>query len=323
MKGRAHLEWHKLLQLNKCGWMIISFPPRNKRKRRRHRWIITLSKTIKSDFEVVAPPNLSNTSAAEMTFWAQPTGAAGPLRLGPRGSGPAHSCVAQCCCCRVAVCDPTHGALQHSGWVRSQPRGVPWPPRIKTSWAQVRSRNTRARTSFVTEHCVNKHTKVVGCHRLTLHVVLLFSENIECTSALSYRLCSGVHFTAEEPLTGQFSSWAEIQCSSPSPRGAQEHSCMPNRIHPDCSRLGAADISWLVRYYWSKQTLKTHFTIFNQQKMLRQALVSSNNYILQLLEIIVWLFIVHLFIIVSLSVSFCKSSSIEALLSKTPVTHHK
>lgn len=87
MKGRAHLEWLQLLQLNKCGWMIISFPYRNKRKRRQRR-IITLSKTIKSDFEVVAPPNLSNTSAAEMAFWAQPTGAVGPLRLGPRGRAP-------------------------------------------------------------------------------------------------------------------------------------------------------------------------------------------------------------------------------------------
>lgn len=172
MKGRAHLEWLQLLQLNKCGWMIISFPSRNKRKRRQRR-IITLSKTIKSDFEVVAPPNLSNISAAEMAFWAQPTGAVGPLRLGPRGRAPlAHSCAAQCC--QVAECVPTQGALQHSGWVRRQPRGVPWsPPCIKTIWARVRSRSTRARTSFVTEHCVNKHTKVVGCHRLSLHVVLL------------------------------------------------------------------------------------------------------------------------------------------------------
>lgn len=67
MKGRAHLEWLQLLQLNKCGWMIISFPPRSKRKRRQRR-IITPSKTIKSDFEVVAPPNLGDTSAAETAF---------------------------------------------------------------------------------------------------------------------------------------------------------------------------------------------------------------------------------------------------------------
>lgn len=92
MKGRAHLDWLQLLQLNKCGWMIISFPPRNKRKRRQC-WIITLSKTIKSDFEVAAPPNLSHISAAEMASWAQPAGAVGPLRLGPRGRAPAHSCV--------------------------------------------------------------------------------------------------------------------------------------------------------------------------------------------------------------------------------------
>lgn len=46
-----------------------------------------------------------------------------------------------------------------------------------------------------------------------------------------------VHFTAEELLTGQFSSWAEIQCSSPSPSGLKKHACMPNRIHPDCSGL--------------------------------------------------------------------------------------
>lgn len=84
MKGKAQLEWLQLLQLNKCGWMIISFPPRNKRKRRQH-WIIIQSKTIKLDFEVVALPNLRNTSGEEMVFWAQPTGAVGPLRRGPRG----------------------------------------------------------------------------------------------------------------------------------------------------------------------------------------------------------------------------------------------
>lgn len=242
------------------------------------------------------------------------------------GSGPAHSCVAQCCCCcRVAECVPTHGALQHSAWVHSQPRGVPWsPPCIKTSWARVQSGSTRTRTSFLTDHCVNKHSKVAGCHRLILHVVLLFFENIKRTSAFSYRPCLDgllyhrrtVHFTAEELLTGQFSSWAEIQCSSPSPRGAQEHSSMPNRIHPDCSRLGAADISWVVRYYWSKQTLQTYFTIFNHHKMLRWTLVSSTNYILQLQEMIEWPFAGQLFIIVTFCVLFCESISMEALFLK-------
>lgn len=165
---------------------------------------------------------------------------------------------------------------------------------------------------------------MAGCRRLSLHVVLLFFKNIKRTSAFWYRPCSDdslyhrrtIHFTAEELLTGQFSSWAEIQCSSPSPRGAQEHSCMPNRIHPDCSRLGAADISWVVRYYWSKQTLQTHFTIFNQQKMLRRTIVSSTNYILQLQEMIEWPFAVHLFIIVALPVLFCKIISMEELFPK-------
>lgn len=125
-----------------------------------------------------------------------------------------------------------------------------------------------------------------------------------------------VHFTAEELLTGQFSSWAEIQCSSPSPRGAPEHSCMPNRIHPDCSRLGAADISWVVRYYWSKQMLQSHVAISDQQKELRRTLVSGSNYILRLQKMIEWPFAARLFIIVTLRVLFCESVSTEALFPK-------
>lgn len=87
MKGRAHLEWLQLLQLNKCGWMIISFPPRSKRKRRQRR-IITPSKTIKSDFEVVAPPNLGNTSAAETAFRASAERRRRTAASWATGSGP-------------------------------------------------------------------------------------------------------------------------------------------------------------------------------------------------------------------------------------------
>lgn len=56
MKGKAHLKCLQLLQLNKCGWMIISFPSRNKRKKEGERETAALNnhtiKTIKSDFEV-------------------------------------------------------------------------------------------------------------------------------------------------------------------------------------------------------------------------------------------------------------------------------
>lgn len=114
MKGKAQLEWLQLLQLNKCGWMIISFPPRNKRKRRQH-WIIIQSKTIKLDFEVVALPNLRNTSGVEMVFWAQPTGAVGPLRRGPRGRAYLSQYRrAASGLLRTVVCVPTHRALQQT-----------------------------------------------------------------------------------------------------------------------------------------------------------------------------------------------------------------
>lgn len=119
MKGMAQLEWLQLLQLNKCGWMIISFPPRNKRKRRQH-WIITQSKTIKLDFEVVALPNLRNTSGVEMVFWAQPTGAVGPLCRGPRGRTFLFLyCRAAFGLLRTLVCVPTHRALQQTARVHS------------------------------------------------------------------------------------------------------------------------------------------------------------------------------------------------------------
>lgn len=170
MKGRAHLDWLQLLQLNKCGWMIISFPPRNKRKRRQC-WIITLSKTIKSDFEVAAPPNLSHISAAEMAFWAQPAGAVGPLRLGPRGRAPARSCVQRSAAAGLLSVFPPTERLSPQ---LSQEASHDPPPCIESSWARVQSGSTRARTSLGSGHCVNKHTKVVGRRRLRLHVVLLF-----------------------------------------------------------------------------------------------------------------------------------------------------
>lgn len=101
MKGKAHLKWLQLLQLNKCGWMIISFPPRNKGKKkegeRRQHWIITQSKQSSPTLKSASLANLSNTSAGEMAFWAQPTGAVGPLCLGPRGR-PRFIPVRQGCC---------------------------------------------------------------------------------------------------------------------------------------------------------------------------------------------------------------------------------
>lgn len=127
MKGRAHLEWLQLLQLNKCGWMIISVPRRNKSKRRQ-RQIITPSKTIKSDFEVAAPPNLSNTSAAEMAFWAQPTGAVGPLR---HGVGPGSFLCFQPRCW-VAEDTAVHSHPQSGGGGQESSHDP--HPCIKTSW---------------------------------------------------------------------------------------------------------------------------------------------------------------------------------------------
>lgn len=101
-----------------------------------------------------------------------------------------------------------------------------------------------------------------------------------------------VHFTAEELLTGQFSSWAEIQCSSPSPSGLQEHSSMPNRIHPDCSRLGQQIFLQLLdRTETNKHG--NHFTILNQRKMLRWTSLNRTNYHddgVQLQEMIEWIF---------------------------------
>lgn len=150
--------------------MIISFPPRNKRKRRQH-WIIIQSKTIKWDFEVVALPNLTNTSGVEMVFWAQPTGAVGPLCRGPRGRahlfqyrGAAFGLP------RTLVCVPTHRALQQTRQspqpFHSRPRVVPWShPCIKTSWVWVR-RGKHSCSHIICswllllqpiDHCVNKH----------------------------------------------------------------------------------------------------------------------------------------------------------------------
>lgn len=101
-----------------------------------------------------------------------------------------------------------------------------------------------------------------------------------------------VHFTAEELLTGQFSSWAEIQCSSPSPSGLQEHSSMRNRIHPDCSRLGQQIFLQLLdRTETNKHG--NHFTILNQRKMLRWTSLNRTNYHddgVQLQEMIEWIF---------------------------------
>lgn len=134
MKGKAHLKWLQLLQLNKCGWMIISFPPRNKRRRREKKKTAAPNnhtiKTIKSDFEVAALPNLGNTSAVEMVCRAQPTGAVGPLCRGPRGradlfqySGAAIGLP------RTLLRVPTHGALladrQSPQPFHSRPRLVP------------------------------------------------------------------------------------------------------------------------------------------------------------------------------------------------------
>lgn len=80
--------------------------------------------------------------------------------------------------------------------------------------------------------------KASGSHFKYLVLICPFVLSFHLGSySLLYQMQT-VHFTAEELLTGQFSSWAEIQCSSPSPSGLQEHSSMPNRIHPDCSRLG-------------------------------------------------------------------------------------
>lgn len=162
MKGKAHLEWLQLQQLNKCGWMVISFPPRNKRKRRQ-RWIITQSKTIKSDFEVAALPNLWNTSGAEMVFWAQPTGAVGPLRHGPRGRAYLFQY------CRAAACSHPQSIAtdrQSPQPFHSPPRLVPWShPCIKTSWAWVR-RGQRSCSHIIcswlpllqpADHCENKY----------------------------------------------------------------------------------------------------------------------------------------------------------------------
>lgn len=101
-------------------------------------------KTIKSDFEVVALPNLSNTSAVEMVFWAQPTGAVGPLCRGPRGRADLFQYSrAAIGLPRTLLRVPTHGALladrQSPQPFHSRPRLVPWShPGIKTSWVRVR-----------------------------------------------------------------------------------------------------------------------------------------------------------------------------------------
>lgn len=86
-----------------------------------------------------------------------------------------------------------------------------------------------------------------------------------------------VHFTAEELFTGQFSSWAEIQCSSPSPSGLEEHSCVPNRIHPDCSRLGQQIFLQLLDITLANKH-GNQFTISNQQKMVRWTHLTRTNY---------------------------------------------
>lgn len=148
MKGKAQLEWLQLLQLNKCGWMIISFPPRNKKEKGRQRWIITQSKTIELDFEVAALPNLKNTSAAEMVFWAQPTGAVGPLRHGPRGR--AYLFQWRRCCfwvCRGRWC------------VCSHPQRDPVKdPSLDPVPASKPAESPRARTSFANSRFLCKYT---------------------------------------------------------------------------------------------------------------------------------------------------------------------
>lgn len=277
--------------------MIISFPPRNKRKRRQH-WIIIQSKTIKSDFEVVALPNLRNTSGVEMVFWAQPTGAVGPLRRRPRGRvylfqyRRAAFWVAE----DTGVCSHPQSIAadrQSPQPFHSHPRVVPWShPCIKTSWVWVR-RGEHSCSHIICswllllqpiDHCVNKHdmngTKVFCFAQrdepsaFTFKRFQVFGIDFKFLfSVSSFHLCSyswlyhmqTVHFTAEELLTGQFSSWAEIQCSSPSPSGLQEHWCVPNRIHPWLLWTGTEDISSVVRHYWSKQTRQSIYYLKSTQ----------------------------------------------------------
>lgn len=125
---------------------------------------------------------------------------------------------------------------------------------------------------------------------MDLSVCLVILSELE----LLYQMQT-VHFTAEELLTGQFSSWAEIQCSSPSPSGLQEHSSMPNRIHPDCSRLGQQIFLQLLDITEANKH-GNQFTILNQHKMLRWTHLNRTNYHydgVQLQEMIEWTFNVH------------------------------
>lgn len=79
--------------------------------------------TIKNnqvDFEVVALPNLRDTSGVEMVFWARPTGAVGPLGCGPWGRAYLFQyCSAAFGLLRTLTCVPTHSALQQTARVHS------------------------------------------------------------------------------------------------------------------------------------------------------------------------------------------------------------
>lgn len=146
--------------------MIISVPPRNKRKRRQ-RWIIAQSKTIKSDFEVFALPNLW---IHLLQKWRSGLSRQAPLDrcvLG-RGVGPSYcstagllsGCWGHCC-----VFPPTENCSRLPE-PTAQPRAVPWSlPCIQTSWVWVRSGKHSCSHIICnwllflqpTDHLVNKH----------------------------------------------------------------------------------------------------------------------------------------------------------------------
>lgn len=65
--------------------------------------------------------------------------------------------------------------------------------------------------------CLFKHLVLISSFLLCHHFICVHTMDTVLNEMQT------VHFTAEELLTGQFSSWAEIQCSFPSPSGPPGH----------------------------------------------------------------------------------------------------